>query len=164
MNRIAAQLCLGTALALSLVLPAKAQENKPTPAELAEQAARAEQGRQELVNLENETVRALQLSNATFFRRVYSDEFVGTDLYGEVMDKSVLLTGIETSQVKYSSFLSSDIKVRIFENAGVVTCLWTAKGTVGGRPFSRQSRVTHVYLYGSRGWKVIASQETLLPG
>lgn len=162
MNRIAAVLCFG--IALSPTFSAKAQENKPTPAELAEQAARAEQGRQELVNLENETVRALQLGNATFFRRVYSDEFVGTGLFGQVMDKSALLAGIETSQVKYSSFLTSDIKVRIFENAGVVTCLWTAKGTVGGRSFSRQSRVTHVYLYGSRGWKVIASQETLLPG
>jgi hypothetical protein len=162
MNRIAALLCFG--IALSPTFSAKAQENKPTPAELAEQAARAEQGRQELVNLENETVRALQQSNTTFFRRVYSDEFVGTGLGGQVMDKSALLAGIEASQAKYSSFIVSDIKVRIFENAGVVTCLWTAKGTVGSRPFSRQSRITHVYLYGSRGWKVIASQETLLPG
>ena len=161
MNRIAALLSLG--IALFPAFSAKAQD-KLTPAELAEQAARAEQGRQELVNLENETTRALQLSNATFFRRVYSDEFVGTGLYGQVMDKNALVAAIETSQAKYSTFIVSDIKVRIFENAGVVTCLWTAKGTVGGRPFSRQSRVTHVYLYGSRGWKVIASQETLLPG
>ncbi len=161
MNRIAVLLSLG--IALSPAFRAHAQD-KLTPAELAEQAARVEQGRQELVNLENEAARALQLSNATFFRRVYSEEFVGTDLYGEVMDKAAFVTAIETSQVKYSSFLTSDIKVRIFENAGVVTCLWTAKGTVGGRSFRRQSRVTHVYLYGSRGWKVIASQETLLPG
>ncbi len=164
MNRIAALLSLG--IALSSAIPVTEQQ-KLTPAqvaELKEQAARAEQAREEFVNLENETARALQLSNATFFRRVYSEEFVGTDLYGQVLDKSALVAGIETSQVKYSSVIASDIKVRIFENAGVVTCLWTARGSVGGRPFSRQSRVTRVYLYGSRGWKVIASQETLLPG
>ncbi len=164
MNRIAALLSLG--IALSSVIPVKAQQ-KLTPAqvaELREQAARVHQGMEELLNLERETARALQLSNATFFRRVYSDEFVGTGLYGQVMDKSALVASVETSQVKYSSVIASDIKVRIFENAGVVTCLWTARGSVGGHPLSRQSRVTRVYLYGSRGWKVIASQETLLPG
>ena len=164
MNRIAA--LLSFSIVLSAPFPAEAQVKLTAAevAELKEQAARAQQGMEELVTLERETARALQLSNATFIRRVYSDEFVGTGLYGQVMDKSALVAAIESSQVKYSSVIASDIKVRIFENAGVVTCLWTARGSVGGRPFSRQSRVTRVYLNGSRGWKVIASQETLLPG
>lgn len=164
MNRIAALLSIG--IVLSPAFPAKAQQKLTAAqdAELREQAARAQLAMEELLNLENETARALQLSNATFFRRVYSDEYVGTGLSGQAMDKSALLAAVETSQVKYTSFIASDIKVRIFENAGVVTCLWTSRGTVGGRHFSRQSRVTHVYLYGSGGWKVIASQETLLPG
>ena len=161
MNRIAALLSLG--IALSPALSAKAQD-KLTPAELAEQAARAHQGMEEIVNLERETTRALQLGNATFFRRVYSDEFVGTGLYGQVMDKSAFVAAIETSEVKYSSFLVSDVKVRIYDDTAVVTCLWTARGTARGRSFSRQSRVTRVYHNGARGWKVIASQETLLPG
>ena len=157
---------LSFGIVLVAAFPAKTQV-KLTPAQVAElaaQAARAEQAREELVNLERETARALQLSNGTFFRRVYSDEFVGTDLYGQVMDKSKFLAAVETSDVRYSSVIASDIKVRIFENTGVVTCLWTARGTAGDRSFSRQSRVTRVYIYGMRGWKVIASQETHLPG
>jgi len=33
-----------------------------------------------------------------------------------------------------------------------------------GRPFTRQSRVIQVFVYGQRGWLAVASQETLLPG
>ena len=63
-----------------------------------------------------------------------------------------------------SSFVASDIKVRMFQDTAVVTCLWSSRGTQGLRQFSRQWRVTHVYVYGQRGWKTVASQETLLPG
>ena len=37
-----------------------------------------ETGRQEIVNLEREAAHAIQLSDGTFFRRVYSDDFTGT--------------------------------------------------------------------------------------
>jgi len=52
----------------------------------------------------------------------------------------------------------------MFEDTAVVTCLWSMRGTQGGKAFSRQSRVTHVYVYGQRGWQAVASQETQLPG
>jgi hypothetical protein len=164
MNRITALLFF--AVALSAAFPAEAQEEL-TPwqiEKLKRQAARAHQAMEELLNLERETARALQLSNGAFFRRVLSDEFVGTDLYGRVMDKAALLASVETPDVKYSSVIASDIKVRIIENTAVVTCLWTVRGTAGDRSFSRQSRITHIFISALGGWKVIASQETRLPG
>lgn len=164
MNRIAALLFF--AVALSAASPAAAQQELTSwqIEKLKRQAARVHQAMEELLNLERETARALQLSNGAFFRRVLSEEFVGTDLYGRVMDKTGLLTAVETTDVKYSSVIASDIKVRVIENTAVVTCLWTVRGAVGNRPFSRQSRITHVFIYAMGGWKVIASQETRLPG
>jgi hypothetical protein len=152
-------------LAVSLVFarPASSQQTSAEKQASAD-AASAEENRQELVNLEKETVRALLLNNNTFFKRVYGEDFVGTTATGRIIDKNTLLASVASSNTKYSVFIASDIQVRIFLDTAVVNCLWTARGTQNGQPFDRQFRVTHVYIYGQRGWQAIASQETLLPG
>jgi hypothetical protein len=135
-----------------------------TAAELRELAKEKEVKEEELVNLEKETARALQWNNGALFRRVYGEDFVGILPSGQIMNKAGWIAAIENSGAKYSSFVATDIRVRMFEETAVVTCLWSSRGTQGGHAFSRQLRVTHVYIYGQRGWQAIASQETLLPG
>jgi hypothetical protein len=137
-----------------------------TAAEMREKAAAEEMQRQELVNLQGETVRAIQMNNTAFFRRVYSDDFMGTLPGGRVLDKAALLSVLQSSSTstKYTTFLATDVRIRIYENTAVVTCLWSSRGTSEGHNFSRQSRVTTVYVYGQRGWLAVASQETQLPG
>ncbi|HXY01375.1 MAG TPA: nuclear transport factor 2 family protein [Candidatus Limnocylindrales bacterium] len=163
------KITIGLTLVVCLLAPCvRAQISKPlTPAqviELREMAKEREIKQEELYNLEQETARALLWSTGTFFRRVYSDEFVGVLPAGQIKDKAGWISAIENSGIKYSSFVATDIRVHVFEETAVVTCLWSSRGTQGGRPFYRQSRVTHVYVYSQRGWQVIASQETLLPG
>jgi hypothetical protein len=136
----------------------------PTAAELRELAKEKDTKQEELVNLEKETVRALQWGTGTFFRRVYGEDFVGILPSGLILDKARWIEAVENSGVQYSSFIASDIRVRMFEDTAVVTCLWSSRGTKNGKAFSRQSRVTHVYVYGQRGWQAVSSQETLLPG
>ncbi|HYA62357.1 MAG TPA: nuclear transport factor 2 family protein, partial [Candidatus Sulfotelmatobacter sp.] len=99
-----------------------------------------------------------------FFRRVYGDDFVGILPSGQILDKMKWIAAVENSGVQYSSFIASDIRVRMFQETAVVTCLWSSHGTKNGKAFSRQSRITHVYVYGQRGWQLVSSQETLLPG
>jgi ketosteroid isomerase-like protein len=132
--------------------------------ELREQAKENEIKQDELVNLEKETARALQMSNALLFRRVYGEDFIAILPSGEVLDKNRWIAAIENPPMRYTSFIVSDIRVRMFEDTAVVTCLWSARGIANGHAMARQWRVTHVYIYGQRGWQVIASQETLLPG
>jgi ketosteroid isomerase-like protein len=56
--------------------------------------------------------------------------------------------------------------VRIYGPTAVVTSTWTTRGVQDGRNFSRQYRVIHIYVnYNNEGnWKVVAGQETMLPG
>src|SRR5215469_1595886 len=136
----------------------------PTAAELREIAKENEAKQDELINIEKDTARAIQWSNGTLFRRIYGDDFVGIMPSGQVKDKAGWISAVENSGVKYNSFIASDIHVRMFQDTAVVTCLWSARGIESGRPFNRQMRVTHVYIYGQRGWQAISSQETLLPG
>jgi len=147
-----------------LVLSPGGRGQTLTPLELRQLAKEKEIKQEELLNLEKETARALQWNTGTFFRRVYGDDFVGILPSGQVMNKMAWIAAVENSGVQYSSFVASDIRVRMFEETAVVTCLWSARGTKSGRAFSKQSRVTHVYVYGQRGWQAVASQETLLPG
>ena len=149
---------------LMLFLSPQARSQSLEEQRLKELAIEAEAKQDELQNLEKETVRALQWNTGTFFRRVYSDDFVGILETGRVLDKASYIASIENSGTKYASFVASDIRVRLYQFTAVVTCLWSARGTQGDRTFSRQYRVTHVYVYGQRGWQAVAGQQTLLPG
>jgi len=132
--------------------------------ERKQMAADAEMHREELDNLVRDTARAVQLKNPSFFRRVYGDDFVGTAPNGTVMDRAALIASIQNSPATYATFIATNVRIRIFEDTAVVTSVWSARGTQDGRSFSRQSRVIQIYVYGQRGWQVVASQETLLPG
>jgi hypothetical protein len=151
------------AILASSLVPCSWAQN-PTSAELRELAKDEEVKQEELVNLEKETARALQGNNGTLFHRIYGEDFVGIMPSGQVLDKAAWIATIEDSSTKYISFVATDIRVRVIKETAVVTCLWSSHGTKNGHTFYRQLRVTHVYIYGQRGWQAIAGQETLLPG
>jgi ketosteroid isomerase-like protein len=149
---------------VAFVLVPQSRAQAPTAAELRELAKEKEVKQEELVNLETESARAIQWNNGTIFRRIYGEDFVGILPTGQAKDKAGWIASIENNNIKYTSFVASDIHVRMFQDTAVVTCLWSSRGTQNGRAFSRQYRVTHVYIYGQRGWQAVAGQETLLPG
>lgn len=150
-------------LAGTLLAPCSRAQNLSV-GELKELAAEKEAKQDELVNLEKDMARSMQANSGTLFRRIYGDDFVGVLPSGQILDKAGWIAAIENSGTQFSSFVATDIRVRMFEETAVVTCLWSSHGSKNGHAFSRQSRVTHVYIWGQRGWQAIASQETLLPG
>jgi hypothetical protein len=83
--------------------------------------------RQEIVSLEREAARAIQQSSATFFHRVYSDDFTGTLSHGQQITKDQWIAAVVSPSVKRESFNVSDIKVRVFQETAVATCLWSSK-------------------------------------
>jgi ketosteroid isomerase-like protein len=140
------------------------QQNESREArERREKAAHAEMARQELVNLEKETVHAILNGNTAFFNRVYSDDFLASTPSGQILDKSTYIKAVQQAPVKYTVFLATDINVRIYEDTAVVTSMWTSHGVLEGRAVDRQWRVTHVYVTTSQGWRAVLSHETLLP-
>jgi hypothetical protein len=162
MNKVAALLIFG--LAVSAIAQQPDDQRSPEVIRLEQEAAaRAEMQRQEIVNLENEAARAIQLNNSTFFRRVYSDDFAGTLSHGQPVSKTAFIAAVQTPDTKYDSFNAGDISIRIYQETAVATCLWSARGTFKGQRFDVGIRVIHVYINGPRGWHVIAGQSTILP-
>jgi hypothetical protein len=119
--------------------------------------------RQEIVSLERENARAIQASNGTFFRRVYSDDFAGTLSHGQTVNKEQWIAVVEAPTVRYQSFIASDIKVRIYQDMAIATCLWSSRSVVKGQSINHQMRAMHVYLNGASGWHVVSGQNTNLP-
>src|SRR5229473_6125906 len=91
------------------------------------QPADPELHRQEIVSLEREAARAIQLNNGTFFRRVYSDDYTGALSYGLLVNKTQWIETVQSRAVQYESFTATDIRVRIFQETAVATCLWSAR-------------------------------------
>jgi Domain of unknown function (DUF4440) len=134
-------------------------------AELREEAAEAEVHRQEIFLLERENAHALQIGNPSFIQRIYGEDFVGVSDQGQVLGKSDVIKNLRSDDIKYASVVVSDIRVRFFQkDTAVVQSLVSLRGTQRGRSFSRQRRIIHVYVNGARGWQMVASQGTLLPG
>jgi ketosteroid isomerase-like protein len=155
---------LGWLLAALLFSPALLSAQLSSTRRERAVAAEVEIEAEELVALEKETAHAMALNNSSFFQRVYNDDFVGTAPSGELLDRNALVSSIQNSDTKYSSFIATGIRVRIYGPAAVVTCTWSTRGVQNGRNFSRQYRVMHVYLNNNvGGWKVVAGQETILP-
>jgi len=119
--------------------------------------------RQEIVSLEREAARAIQSNSGTFFRRVYSEDFTGTLSHGQAVNKQQWLALIESPALKFESFHATDIKVRIFQETAIATCLWSARSLVKGQYVGSQFRTTHVYLNTPLGWRVVSGQTTNLP-
>jgi len=151
MNKIAALLAIGFVLA-----PVWAGQEPEAP-------LNPEMQWQEIVNLENETAHAIQQSNGTFFRRLYSEDFIGTLSHGQAVNKAQMIDVVETPGIKYESFIASDIRVRFFRDAAIATSLWSAQTILNGQPVGGQLRVVHFYVNGPRGWQAVASQTTPLP-
>ena len=123
----------------------------------------AELQRQEVIALEKETARAIQLGDPTFFRRVYSDDFTGVLSRGQTVNKASFIAAVQTPGVQYDSFTASDIKVLLYRDVAVATSTWSIRAVLNKERISSQMRVMHIYVYGPGGYHVVSTQTTLLP-
>jgi ketosteroid isomerase-like protein len=119
--------------------------------------------RQEVVALEKETARAIQLGDATFFRRVYSDDFSGVLSHGQMVDKAGLIAAVQAQEAKYDSFTASDVNVRLYRDVAVARSLWSIRGSFRNQRIDSQMRVMHVYMYTGGGYRAVTAHATLLP-
>ena len=148
-------LCLVAMLVWGGIIRAQDEdEPKPNP----------EMVRQELINLEKENARGIKLHNTTFFKSVYSEDFMGVTRYGEVLDKAGVLREIQGMPQEFDSVVSSDPQVRMFRDTASVLSMRSEVGHWNGKKFYNQYRILRVYIRTPRGWKVVSQLETMLSG
>src|SRR5207245_8531825 len=107
---------------------------------------------------EHEAGPVVHLDHGTFFRRVYSDHFSGTLSHGQQIGKEQWIATIESSSSKRESLIVSDIKVKIFQETAIATCLWSSRLILTGQHVSSQIRAIHVYVNTPRGCPVVPGE------
>jgi hypothetical protein len=149
------KLVLCAATWLTLAGMARAQDPQEPP-------SNPEMQRQELVNLEKENARAIQLHNPTFFRAAYSDDFHGVSRYGETVSKAGIIRELQSLPLEFDTVVSSDAQVRMFRDAAYVLSLRSEVGRANGIKFYNQYRILRVYVNTPRGWRIVSQLETKL--
>jgi hypothetical protein len=164
MNKIAIFLTISLAFAPALV-PQESIESRRTACMnlCIHESPNPDLQRQEVVALEKEAARAIQLRNPSFFGRVYNEDFTGVLSHGEPVNKAQLIAVVQTPDIKYDSFTASNIKVRLYRDTAIATCLWSMRAIYKGQTVNSQMLVMHVYVYGPSGYQVVTAQTTLLP-
>lgn len=164
MNRFILLLTIGLAFAPALVSQESLAERRQVCVETCvREYPNPELQRQEVIALEREAARAIQLHDPTFFDRLYSDDYNGILSHGEPVDKLRLIAAVQTPDIKYESFTASNIKVRVYRDTAVATCVWSLRAIFKGQKINSQMLAMHVYVYTSSGYHVVTGQTTLLP-
>ena len=163
MSKFAATLAIGLALSPSWQEPENWRQACIRRCVTSPTQEDPEVQRQEIVSLEKEAARAIQQNSGTFFRRVYSEDYAGTLSHGQQVNRAQWIDAVESPSVKRESFSVSDIKVRIYQDMAIATCLWSSRFTINGQRYSTQFRAIHMYINTPRGWHVVSGQATNLP-
>jgi ketosteroid isomerase-like protein len=117
---------------------------------------------QEVRHLNKELDEAYVRGDTVAMKRIFADDLSFTSPRGLVSNKMQALAFLESGDIKYESYESDDINVRLYEDTAVVTGRLTRKGRVKEQDISGQFRYTRVYLKRQGQWQLVAVQVTTI--
>lgn len=94
------------------------------------------------------------------FTRVIADDWMGINPDGTTSNKTQQIDEIKSGAFAVESMKSSDVKIRVFGNAAVITGLGTLTGKQKGKDVSGDYRYMDVYVKREGKWQAVASQVT----
>ena len=113
----------------------------------------------ELVALMGEIDRAHQTSDVATFDRIWADNYVLTDYRGIIKDRARALAEWKASEHRYASYVSDDIRVRVYGEAAVVTAR-VRRASLSDPQNVGQFRHTRVFVRQRGRWRLVATQVT----
>ncbi len=116
---------------------------------------------QEIRALEEERNRSILSGDAAALERMTSDDYTFITLRGELRTKAEIVKGFKSGSFKYDSRTISDLTVRVYGDAVVVTGRSSQKGKENGKDYSGDYRFTRVYVKQGGRWITVALQTTL---
>lgn len=124
----------------------------------ASKIARNTKTEQELLKANQEYDLALLRADATALDRLYADEFIYTNPDGEIRNKAQQLAFTRSSDLKFESAQSSDVKIRVYGKTAVMTGRFNAKGTFKGENIDVRERYTAVWVKQNGRRQLVAEQ------
>ena len=99
-------------------------------------------------------------SDTAFLEQHLADDYVSTFPDGTVLDKKGEIESLKSGDIALTEMTPSEINVRTYGEAAVITGRSTIKAKVKGQEVSGEYRFTDVWVKHSNRWLAVASQVT----
>lgn len=106
---------------------------------------------------------ALRRNDVVRLARLYADEFQLINFRGRRVDKAGVLSALESGALRFDSLATSELDVRVYGDAGVVTGVQHQVAREPGgddQAHPKDVRFTHLYVLREGSWRLVASQIT----
>ena len=116
-----------------------------------------------LCAVEKALTEALQHNDANGLAQIYDDDFWLINFRGRRIDKTGVLAAIESGALRFESLSTSDVRLSLSDNVGIVTGVQNqiAREPGGdGSAHPQQVRFTHLYVLRDGRWRLVTSQIT----
>jgi len=133
-------------------------EKKPGPAPASKSADASVE--QTLTKIEHDATAAILKRDFAAFGKFLADDAVITTPDGSMRTKAQVLAELKSGDLVLESSAISDLKVRAFGDAAVVTYITTDKGTYKKQDISGRFRWTDVFVRRGGNWLIVASHGT----
>ena len=115
---------------------------------------------QQIKTLEEERNQAILKGDFAVIDRMTSEDYTFVTLRGEMRTKAEIVNGFKSGSFKYQSRTISDLNVRVYGDAAVVTGKSIQKGTENGKDYSGDYWFTRMYVKQGGRWITVALQTT----
>ena len=113
---------------------------------------------QEVMRLADAWASAELRGDTTFLERILSDDFVGIGPLGFMLTRQEWLARHQSGDLKYESFNLDEVKVRVYNDAAVLTGRQVQNAAYRGNPIQGQFRITLVFVQQQGQWRLVSLQ------
>jgi ketosteroid isomerase-like protein len=117
----------------------------------------------EVQQIEEHRINSLLHNDIASLERVLSEELTYAHSTGKVEHKGEFLSMLASGKLRYKDFRCSDLQIRVYGNAAVVTGKADIRVEFEGREHHELLRYTAVYVRTEGSWQMVAWQSTKIP-
>lgn len=143
------------AIAILAFTMALSMAQSPTPDNGTEQAVRHQ---------ESLYADAVKRQDVAAIQSILAEDFLATSSRGELRNRAMELDDLKPNQgFSIDDFRLDDLRVRVFDNAAIVTGRQILEIRYNRQPLTSLFRYTRVYVKRGDRWQAVAQQLTALP-
>ncbi len=113
-----------------------------------------ERAEQEVARLADAWVAAELRGDSTFLEKTLADDFIGIGPLGFMLTKQEWLARHQSGDLKYDSLDLDEVKVRVYNEAAVLTCRQVQNAAYRGNSIQAQLRTTLVLVHLEGQWQL----------
>jgi ketosteroid isomerase-like protein len=117
-----------------------------------------EHAEQEVTLLADTWANAELRGDIAFLERTLSDDFIGIGPLGFMLTKQEWLARHQSGDLTYESLTLDEVKVRVYNDAAILTCRQVQNGAYRGNPIQAQFRTTLVFVHQHGQWQLAGLQ------